>query len=233
MPALRANTSRRPKRSRVASTRWSHSPQWPTSHTTASRVAARRGRHLLCCGFAHVELRGRDDHIGAGLGEGLHRSPRPMPRLPPVTTATLPVRSNISCTLMRSSLGSGAACDPGRRGPWPWPWLWWWCCYVHLLVRFMCSSPSDRILTVLQKNDGSQFDTHLVRRFVQLLRHLPRGQSRQARHRCESQSSCKSTHQTPTNRRFECCLVPTATGSSCLATSTCGKTKPAPSGLRR
>ena len=35
--------------------------------------------------------------------------------------------------------------------------------------------PTDRILAVLQKNDGTQFDQHLVRRFVQLLGIYPPG----------------------------------------------------------
>ena len=35
--------------------------------------------------------------------------------------------------------------------------------------------PTDRILAVLQRNDGSQFDQHLVRRFVQLLGIYPPG----------------------------------------------------------
>ncbi len=35
--------------------------------------------------------------------------------------------------------------------------------------------PSDRILTVLQRNDGKQFDPHLVRRFVQLVGIYPAG----------------------------------------------------------
>jgi putative nucleotidyltransferase with HDIG domain len=35
--------------------------------------------------------------------------------------------------------------------------------------------PSERILAVLQRNDGSQFDQHLVRRFVQLLGIYPVG----------------------------------------------------------
>jgi hypothetical protein len=35
--------------------------------------------------------------------------------------------------------------------------------------------PSDRILAVLQRNDGTQFDQHLVRRFVQLLGIYPVG----------------------------------------------------------
>ena len=35
--------------------------------------------------------------------------------------------------------------------------------------------PTDRILAVLQRNDGCQFDQHLVRRFVQLLGIYPPG----------------------------------------------------------
>jgi putative nucleotidyltransferase with HDIG domain len=35
--------------------------------------------------------------------------------------------------------------------------------------------PSDRILSVLQRNDGKQFDPHLVRRFVQLVGIYPAG----------------------------------------------------------
>ena len=35
--------------------------------------------------------------------------------------------------------------------------------------------PTDRILAVLQRNDGTQFDQHLVRRFVQLVGIYPPG----------------------------------------------------------
>ena len=35
--------------------------------------------------------------------------------------------------------------------------------------------PTDRILAVLKRNDGTQFDQHLVRRFVQLLGIYPPG----------------------------------------------------------
>ena len=41
--------------------------------------------------------------------------------------------------------------------------------------KYQQAFPSERILTVLQKNDGSQFDPHLVRRFVQLLGIYPVG----------------------------------------------------------
>jgi putative nucleotidyltransferase with HDIG domain len=41
--------------------------------------------------------------------------------------------------------------------------------------NYQQSFPSDRILMVLQRNDGSQFDKHLVRRFVQLLGIYPVG----------------------------------------------------------
>ena len=35
--------------------------------------------------------------------------------------------------------------------------------------------PSERILTVMKRNDGQQFDQHLVRRFTQLLGIYPPG----------------------------------------------------------
>ena len=35
--------------------------------------------------------------------------------------------------------------------------------------------PTDRILAVLQRNDGKQFDQNLVRRFVQLVGIYPAG----------------------------------------------------------
>jgi hypothetical protein len=35
--------------------------------------------------------------------------------------------------------------------------------------------PTDRILAVLKRNDGTQFDQHLVRRFVQLIGIYPAG----------------------------------------------------------
>jgi putative nucleotidyltransferase with HDIG domain len=41
--------------------------------------------------------------------------------------------------------------------------------------KYQQAFPSERILTVLQRNDGSQFDKHLVRRFVQLLGIYPVG----------------------------------------------------------
>jgi putative nucleotidyltransferase with HDIG domain len=41
--------------------------------------------------------------------------------------------------------------------------------------KYQAASPSDRILTVLRRNDGTQFDQHLVRRFVQLLGIYPVG----------------------------------------------------------
>jgi hypothetical protein len=37
------------------------------------------------------------------------------------------------------------------------------------------SFPTDRILAVLKRNDGQQFDQHLVRRFVQLIGIYPVG----------------------------------------------------------
>lgn len=41
--------------------------------------------------------------------------------------------------------------------------------------RYQQAFPSERILAVLQQNDGSQFDQHLVRRFVQILGIYPVG----------------------------------------------------------
>ncbi len=42
--------------------------------------------------------------------------------------------------------------------------------------------PTDRILAVLKRKDGEQFDQHLVRRFVATHRHLPGRQPRSSRH---------------------------------------------------
>jgi cyclic di-GMP phosphodiesterase len=41
--------------------------------------------------------------------------------------------------------------------------------------RYQQAFPSERIIAVLQRNDGTQFDPHLVRRFVQLLGIYPVG----------------------------------------------------------
>ncbi len=41
--------------------------------------------------------------------------------------------------------------------------------------QYQQAFPTDRILAVLKRNDGSQFDQHLVRRFVQLLGIYPPG----------------------------------------------------------
>jgi putative nucleotidyltransferase with HDIG domain len=41
--------------------------------------------------------------------------------------------------------------------------------------RYQQSFPTDRIKTILEKNDGQQFDAHLVRRFVQLIGIYPPG----------------------------------------------------------
>ena len=41
--------------------------------------------------------------------------------------------------------------------------------------QYQQSSPTDRILEVLKRNDGSQFDPHLVRRFTQLIGIYPVG----------------------------------------------------------
>ena len=41
--------------------------------------------------------------------------------------------------------------------------------------KYQQAFPSDRILEVLQRNDGTQFDQHLVRRFAQLIGIYPVG----------------------------------------------------------
>src|SRR5262249_50246276 len=41
--------------------------------------------------------------------------------------------------------------------------------------QYQQAFPTDRILAVLKKNDGQQFDQHLVRRFVQLIGIYPAG----------------------------------------------------------
>jgi HD-GYP domain-containing protein (c-di-GMP phosphodiesterase class II) len=41
--------------------------------------------------------------------------------------------------------------------------------------KYQQAFPSERILAVLQRNDGKQFDQHLIRRFVQLLGIYPVG----------------------------------------------------------
>jgi len=41
--------------------------------------------------------------------------------------------------------------------------------------RYQQAFPTDRILAVLKRNDGQQFDQHLVRRFVQLIGIYPPG----------------------------------------------------------
>jgi hypothetical protein len=40
---------------------------------------------------------------------------------------------------------------------------------------YQAAHPTDRILAVLQQNDGTQFDRHLIRRFVQLVGIYPAG----------------------------------------------------------
>ena len=41
--------------------------------------------------------------------------------------------------------------------------------------KYQQAFPTDRILAVLKRNDGTQFDQHLVRRFVQLIGIYPAG----------------------------------------------------------
>jgi hypothetical protein len=46
---------------------------------------------------------------------------------------------------------------------------------MRSLRVYQQSLPNERVLTVLKRNDGQQFDQHLVRRFVQLLGIYPVG----------------------------------------------------------
>ena len=41
--------------------------------------------------------------------------------------------------------------------------------------KYQQAFPTDRIMAVLEQNDGQQFDQHLVRRFVQLIGIYPPG----------------------------------------------------------
>ena len=50
-------------------------------------------------------------------------------------------------------------------------------------ANYQQSFPTDRILAVLKRNDGKQFDQHLVRRFVQLIGIYPAGNTGAAEHR--------------------------------------------------
>ena len=46
---------------------------------------------------------------------------------------------------------------------------------MRLQRKYQQSFPAERILEVLKRNDGQQFDQHLVRRFVQLIGIYPPG----------------------------------------------------------
>ena len=82
--------------------------------------------------------------------------------------------------------------------------------------------PSDRILAVLKRNDGAQFDQNLVRRFVQLLGIYPPGNLVQAEHRRGRRRPRASTRPIRTGRACGCSSAPTARGSSCPSSATCG-----------
>ena len=81
--------------------------------------------------------------------------------------------------------------------------------------------PTDRILAVLKRNDGTQFDQHLVRRFVQLLASTRRAiscGSRPARSR--SWPGC--TRPIRIVRACACCSTRTARASICRTNATSG-----------
>ena len=92
--------------------------------------------------------------------------------------------------------------------------------------------PTDRILAVLKRNDGAQFDQNLVRRFVQLLGIYPPGQPRAAEHRRSRRRHRASTRPIRTGRACASCSAPTARGSICRSSATCGSRSDAETGAR-
>ena len=54
--------------------------------------------------------------------------------------------------------------------------------------KYQQAFPTDRILEVLKRNDGKQFDQHLVRRFVQLVGIYPVGNLVRLEHRRDRRS---------------------------------------------
>ena len=81
--------------------------------------------------------------------------------------------------------------------------------------------PTDRILAVMKRNDGTQFDQHLVRRFVQLLGIYPPGNLvRLTTEKLRSSRRC--TRRTRTAPASACSTPPMAHGSTCPTTATCG-----------
>src|SRR5216683_3827162 len=103
MPALLTSTSTRPKPSYTASTRRSSSDQWPTWQAYAS---ARRPVVLpTSCASSWEGSRWRATiATSAPAWAKPSTIARPSPRLPPVTSATLPSRRNRASATLKSAL---------------------------------------------------------------------------------------------------------------------------------
>ena len=86
--------------------------------------------------------------------------------------------------------------------------------------------PTDRILAVLKRNDGTQFDQHLVRRFVQLLGIYPPGNL--VRLSTGEVAVVARVHAPdPYGRACACCSTRTGAGSICRSNGISGS-RPAP-----
>ena len=81
--------------------------------------------------------------------------------------------------------------------------------------------PTDRILAVLQRNDGKQFDQHLVRRFVQLVGIYPAGNLVRL-DTGEIAVVLKAYAPDPYRPRVKVLTRPSARSSNIRTTSTCG-----------
>ena len=79
--------------------------------------------------------------------------------------------------------------------------------------KYQQAFPTDRILEVLKRNDGKQFDQHLVRRFAQLDRHLSGRQPRAAQHRRSGGRAESLRARSASSRRCACCSIARARGS--------------------
>ena len=82
--------------------------------------------------------------------------------------------------------------------------------------------PTDRILAVLKRNDGTQFDQHLVRRFVQLLGIYPAGNLVRLNTGEVGGRAQACTRPIRTGRTCACSSTATARGSTCRTTQPLG-----------
>ena len=82
--------------------------------------------------------------------------------------------------------------------------------------------PTDRILAVLKRNDGTQFDQHLVRRFVQLLGIYPPGNLVRLTTGEVAVVDARCTRPIRTARGSGCCFPRRAHAWICRSTATSG-----------